>query len=181
MQLQTNSDAVGVFKRYGRTRTRKRQWRDRWIVMSEGNTRAIKQLMCGPKLLKSAMPRVIPDVDKLKEQGAVVGPYSSRLKWQGPTLQPPNRRVEQRRWHRQDHWCVCGEDCYCHVRPCVDRRVLKDRRVRSSNARPKRESKSKLKPVPTYALDWWSNRKMPRIKGAKELRDKDASPFAKKK
>jgi hypothetical protein len=82
MQLQTN--AVGEAAPKRKRRMRRREWRKKWLVMSEGTrqeARAIKQLMRGPNLLKSAMPRVIPDVDKLKEQGAVVGPYSSWTKF----------------------------------------------------------------------------------------------------
>lgn len=45
-------DAIGVFKRYGRRRTRKSHWRKRWITLTNGarlEARAIKQTMRAPK------------------------------------------------------------------------------------------------------------------------------------
>jgi hypothetical protein len=61
MQLQTNNQGEALPKRKGR-RMRKHEWREKWIVMTEGATltdRTIKQLMRGPKLLSNAMPRVM--------------------------------------------------------------------------------------------------------------------------
>jgi hypothetical protein len=91
MQLQTNVQGEAAPKRKGR-RMRKREWREKWFAMTEGATleaRAIKQTMRGPKLLANAMPRVMPDVEKLREAGVTVGPPSSWTKFA-----PPAERVE---------------------------------------------------------------------------------------
>jgi hypothetical protein len=81
MQLQTTTDGEAVPKR---SRTRKRHWREKWLVMSEGSTieaRGIKQLTRGLKLrTASYVPRVIPK--NLQRPRSAESEFG--LKWQGP-------------------------------------------------------------------------------------------------
>lgn len=51
--------AEGVFKRYGLRRTRKSDWRKKWLVMADGATQEFKQLTRGLKMrTQSYVPRV---------------------------------------------------------------------------------------------------------------------------
>jgi hypothetical protein len=82
-------DAVGVFKRYGRRRTRKSYWRKLWIALTDGATleaRAIKQTMRCPKLLSASMPRVILKEEFLQRPRS---PESEFPMW----FKPPAERV----------------------------------------------------------------------------------------
>jgi hypothetical protein len=104
MNLQTTSEAEGVFKTYGRKRTRKRDWINK--------ARAIKQLMCGPKLLKNTMPRVMPKSTTIAKQS--LADRSDRLPFVGPVLRP------NRRWHERRK----------SVTPVCSERRTRDRRTR---------------------------------------------------
>jgi hypothetical protein len=89
MNLQINAEGEAVPKRKGR-RMRKREWRKKWLVLSQGATleaRAIEQTMRGPKLLAHAMPRVIPkNMQPPRSAESECG-----LKWQRSTQTPVNR------------------------------------------------------------------------------------------
>lgn len=94
--LQQITEGEAAPKRKGR-RMRKREWREKWLVMSEGSTlsdRAIKQIMRGPKLLSTAMPRVILKEQYLQRPRSAESEFG--LKWRGPKKHV-NRRVKQRR------------------------------------------------------------------------------------
>jgi len=87
-------DAEGVFKRYGRRRTRKSHWRQRWITLTNGtrlDSRTILQTMRGPKLLSAAMPRVILKEEYLQRPRSPESEFG--LRFVQPKIEPALRNA----------------------------------------------------------------------------------------
>jgi hypothetical protein len=79
MQLQTNDVGEAVSKP---RRRRKSYWRQRWIALSNGATldsKTIKSTMRGPKLLSTAMPRVILKEEYLQRPRSADSDFGMRF------------------------------------------------------------------------------------------------------
>lgn len=126
-QLQKTDGGEATSKR---RRTRKSHWHKKWLVMTNGATlesRTIRQLMGGPKLVSNAMPRVIPkNLQRPRPAESEFG-----LKFVAPAKTPVNRRAEQRR--TQDWDCNCAGPCLWERRVLARRGSQpKKRKVRAS-------------------------------------------------
>lgn len=135
MQTQFEPDAEGVFDQpikplRLRKRTHQRVSKELFIPMTEGSTiesRAIRQTMRAPKLLKSTMPRVMPKSDLLAKQSLT--DRSERLKFVGPVLRP-NRRMKSTDEQGKPS-PLSRERRKVITQVCLERRT-RDRRTRQS-------------------------------------------------